>query len=169
MWLLSLRGMQSGQKVVHVPARTEVHGMPRAVISPVSFHVYVLGKTADTKEQLCHHRSDEGFRSLWPLWDPLQRLHQIKRSLNCSPRVSANEILELSRRRSLCGSCNGQPGLRIKVSKTRQYMKHWYTRSSRKVHQLTQHLETNLKRLKGQCKGSYKGGRKILGKPLKSG
>lgn len=132
--LLSLRGIWSGQKVVHVPARTKVHCMSRAVISPVSFHVYVLGKMADTKEQLCHHHSDEGFQSLWPLWDPLQRLHQIKCSLNCSPRVSANEILELSHHSSLCSSCNGQLGRRIKSSKKRQYMKHWYTRSSRKVH-----------------------------------
>lgn len=137
MWLLSIKGIWSGQKVVHVPARTEVHCMSRAVISPISFHVYVLGKIADPKEQLCHHHFDKGFQSLQPLWDPLQRLQQIKCSLNCSP--SAIEILELSRRSSLCGSCNRQLGLRIKVSKKRQYMKHCYTRSSRKVHQLTQH------------------------------
>lgn len=60
-------GIWSGQRAVRIPVRAEVHCMSRAVISPVSFHVYVLDKIADTMEQLCPRRSDEGFQILWAL------------------------------------------------------------------------------------------------------
>lgn len=67
MWLLSFMGIWSGQRAVRIPVRTELHGMSRALISPVSFHVYVLDKIADTMEQLCPRHSDEGFQILWVL------------------------------------------------------------------------------------------------------